>query len=120
LGIGAQQAAAGLDFLFNLGTGNTVMILLVVAITGVAIWSIIRGLEGGVKLLSQVNMGLALLLLAFVIAVGPSIDIFNGFFLNIAAYGAHLPALSMPFAREDVNFTQGWTTFYWAWWISWS
>jgi BCCT family betaine/carnitine transporter len=26
----------------------------------------------------------------------------------------------MPFGREDANFSQGWTAFYWAWWISWS
>ena len=25
-----------------------------------------------------------------------------------------------PFGREDANFSQGWTSFYWAWWISWS
>lgn len=120
LGIGAQQAAAGLNFLFSLGTGNTVMILLIIAITCVAIWSIIRGLEGGVKLLSQVNMGLALLLLVFIILVGPTVAILGGFFRNIAAYGVNLPALAMPFGREDSNFTQGWTAFYWAWWISWS
>jgi betaine/carnitine transporter, BCCT family len=120
LGIGAQQAAGGLDFLFGLGTANTVLIVLILAITLVAIWSIARGLEGGIKLLSQVNMGLALALLAFVIIVGPSVAILTGFFENLLAYGTNLPALAMPFGREDANFTQGWTAFYWAWWISWS
>lgn len=120
LGIGAQQAAGGLDFLFNVGTANAVLILLIIAITAVAIWSIARGLEGGVKLLSQVNMGLALALLAFIIIVGPSVAIVTGFFKNMLAYGVNLPALAMPFGREDVNFSQGWTAFYWAWWISWS
>ena len=43
-----------------------------------------------------------------------------GFFENLGAYLTHLPALSNPVGREDVNFTQGWTAFYWAWWISWS
>lgn len=120
LGIGAEQAAAGLDFLFSVGSGNAVLILLIIAITAVAIWSIVRGLEGGVKLLSQVNMGLALALLAFIILVGPTVAIATGFVQNMLAYGANLPALSMPFGREDANFSQGWTAFYWAWWISWS
>ncbi|MBS1303303.1 BCCT family transporter [Loktanella sp. SALINAS62] len=120
LGIGAEQAAAGLDFLFSVGSGNAVLILLIIAITAVAIWSIARGLESGVKLLSQVNMGLALALLAFIIIVGPSVAIATGFFKNMLAYGANFPALSMPFGREDANFSQGWTAFYWAWWISWS
>ncbi|MFU8883271.1 MAG: BCCT family transporter [Rhodobacterales bacterium] len=120
LGIGAQQASGGLDFLFSLGTSNAVLIMLIFVITAIAIVSILRGLDGGVKVLSQVNMGLAALLLVFIIAVGPTLSILTGFFANLAAYGQNLPALSMPFGREDSNFASGWTAFYWAWWISWS
>jgi BCCT family betaine/carnitine transporter len=120
LGIGAQQASAGLNFLFGFGTGNSMLILLIIVITLIAIGSIIRGLDGGVKVLSEVNMGLATLLLFFIIIAGPTIAILTGFWENLLAYGQYLPALSMPFAREDANFAQGWTAFYWAWWISWS
>lgn len=120
LGIGAQQAAAGLNFLFGLGTGNSMLILLIIVITLIAIGSILRGLDGGVRVLSEINMGLAALLLVFVIVMGPTWAILTGFFDNLLAYGRYLPALSMPFAREDANFSQGWTAFYWAWWISWS
>lgn len=120
LGIGAQQAAAGLNFLFGLGTGNSMLILLIIVITLIAIGSIVRGLDGGVKVLSQVNMGLATALLLFIIIAGPTVAILIGFFDNLLAYVQYLPALSMPFAREDANFSQGWTAFYWAWWISWS
>jgi betaine/carnitine transporter, BCCT family len=120
IGIGAQQASAGLDFLFGLGSTNTVLIVLIIVITAIAIVSILRGLDGGVKLLSQVNMALAALLLFFIIAVGPTLEILSGFFANLGAYAQNLPALSMPFGREDSNFASGWTGFYWAWWISWS
>ncbi|WP_322894560.1 MULTISPECIES: BCCT family transporter [unclassified Yoonia] len=120
LGIGAQQASAGLNFLFGLGTGNSMLILLIIVITLIAIGSIVRGLDGGVKVLSEVNMGLAILLLLFIIIAGPTVAILTGFFDNLLAYGQYLPALSMPFGREDANFSQGWTAFYWAWWISWS
>ena len=119
LGIGAQQAAAGLHFLFGLSTGNPMLILLIIVITLVAIVSVVRGLEGGVKVLSELNMGLAALLLLFVILVGP-LAILTGFFDNLMAYGRYLPELAMPFGREDANFAGGWTAFYWAWWISWS
>ena len=85
--IGAQQAAAGLNLLFGLGTGNSMLILLIIVITLIAIGSIIRGLEGGVKVLSEVNMGLAALLLAFVVLAGPTLAILTGFFDNLLAYG---------------------------------
>ncbi|OOF20770.1 BCCT transporter [Salinivibrio sp. IB574] len=120
LGLGASQASAGLHYLFDTPLGNTTEVLLVMGITGMAILSVVAGVDKGVKRLSEVNMLLALLLLIFVIAVGPTLAILTGFFGNLAAYLENLPALSMPFAREDANFTQGWTSFYWAWWISWS
>ena len=120
LGLGASQASAGLHYLFDWPQGNTTQILLVIGITAIALTSVLAGLEAGVKRLSEINMLLAALLLLFVIIVGPTLAIASGFVANLAAYLQHLPALANPLGREDVNFSQGWTAFYWAWWISWS
>jgi len=120
LGLGASQASAGLNYLFGVPTGPTTEILLVIGITAIALVSVLAGLEAGVKRLSQINMTLAALLLLFVIIVGPTVAILTGFVANLAAYFQHLPALANPVGREDANFAQGWTAFYWAWWISWS
>ncbi|MGF1723935.1 BCCT family transporter [Photobacterium nomapromontoriensis] len=120
LGYGASQAATGLNFLFDIPMTETTQIVLIVIITALALMSVVAGLDSGVKRLSEINMALAALLLLFVIVVGPTMAIFTGFFDNIGAYLSNITALSMPFGREDVNFTQGWTAFYWAWWISWS
>ena len=65
-------------------------------------------------------MVLAIGLLIFVIAVGPTLSILTGFFANLGAYARELLPLSNPFGRTDDSFRHGWTTFYWAWWISWS
>ncbi|APR03223.1 BCCT family transporter [Thauera chlorobenzoica] len=120
LGYGAAQASSGLHFLFDVPLGNTTQIVLVIGITAIALFSVVAGLDAGVKRLSEINMILAVLLMLFVIAVGPTSDILGGFFANLGAYVQHLPALSNPVGREDANFSQGWTAFYWAWWISWS
>lgn len=120
LGFGATQANAGLNELFGLPVSTTSQVVLITAITAVALVSVVRGLDGGVKILSEVNMGLAALLLIFVLLVGPTIAILTGFADSLIAYVQYLPALSNPIGREDVNFSQGWTAFYWAWWISWS
>ncbi|WP_415248148.1 BCCT family transporter [Thauera sp.] len=120
LGFGAAQASSGLNFLFDVPLGTTTQIVLIIGITAIALGSVVSGLDAGVKLLSEINMILALLLLLFVIAVGPTLDILGGFFANLGAYLQHLPALSNPVGRDDANFLQGWTAFYWAWWISWS
>ncbi|MGE0351000.1 BCCT family transporter [Hydrogenophaga sp.] len=120
LGLGASQAAAGLNHLFGVPLGETTQIVLVIGITAIALISVLAGLDAGVKRLSEINMVLAILLLVFVIAVGPTIAILTGFFDNLGAYLQYLPALANPVNRDDANFSQGWTAFYWAWWISWS
>ena len=120
LGIGAQQASAGLDFLFGFPSSTGGMIALIIVITAIATVSVVAGMDKGVKRLSELNMGLAFLLLLFVIVVGPTWQIITGFFKNLLAYVEYLPALSNPIGREDDNFRHGWTAFYWAWWISWS
>ncbi|MGR3464239.1 BCCT family transporter [Limimaricola sp.] len=148
LGFGAEQAIAGMDFLF--GTGSTaentravfglsynnpllnpegdevgrsgagLKILLIIGITAIALVSVMAGLDGGVKRASEINMFLAFALLLFVLFVGPTGTIISTFFGSLWAYVTNFPALSQPFGREDANFSQGWTAFYWAWWISWS
>ena len=120
LGLGATQAATGLDHLFGIPSGETTNVLLIIGITAIALISVLRGMDGGVKRLSEINMVLAFLLLVFVVAVGPTVAIATGFFANLAAYAEYLLPLSNPVGRSDANFSQGWTSFYWAWWISWS
>ncbi|HAI31334.1 BCCT family transporter [Thalassospira tepidiphila] len=120
LGFGAEQANAGLDYLFGISVSDTSKVFLIIGITGVALISVLAGLDAGVKRLSEINMVLAALLLLFVVLVGPTMDIITGFFTSLVAYVEYLPALSNPVGREDANFSQGWTSFYWAWWISWS
>jgi len=94
--------------------------VLIVGITIVALGSVLMGLDGGVKRLSELNMGLALILLIFVIVVGPTVAIFSGFFNGLGSYIVNVIPLSNFVGREDLDFMHGWTTFYWAWWISWS
>lgn len=120
LGFGAEQANAGLNFLFGIPATDTTKVILIACITGTALISVVAGLDAGVKRLSEINMVLATLLLLFVIIVGPTLAIITGFFNNLVAYVEYLPALSNFVGREDKNFFDGWTAFYWAWWISWS
>ena len=120
LGFGAEQAAGGIEYLFGIEATDTAMVVLIFMITAVALVSVVAGLDAGVKRLSEINMVLAIVLMLFFLIVGPTMLIVTGIFENTAAYVAQLVPLSNPFGREDLNFMHGWTTFYWAWWISWS
>lgn len=145
LGLGATQVASGLTEVFGTGSGeegtrnflgflwgnsaenaagvensSLLLVLIITFITAIALVSVLRGLDGGVKVLSEINMGLAALLLVFVFVAGPSMSILGDFVNGLIGYAKQIVPLSNPFGREDTGFLHGWTTFYWAWWISWS
>ena len=120
LGLGAQQAASGLNFLFGIDGGLNTQIAIIVVITIIALISVMRGIDGGVKVLSNINMGMAVVLLLFVMVAGGLIALASNIGNTVSAYGQYLLPLSNPFGREDETFYHGWTIFFWAWWISWS
>merc|ERR1711969_188328 len=120
LGFGAQQANAGLNHVFGLPIGPTMQVIIITCITGIALVSVLRGLDGGVKVLSEINMAIAAVLLLFVLFAGPTMVILSDFVTGLGAYLVDVVPLSNPVGRDDTGFVQGWTSFYWAWWISWS
>jgi BCCT family betaine/carnitine transporter len=120
LGYGATQASAGLNYVFGVEATTEIQVVIIIVVTAVAVGSVVRGLDGGVKLLSEFNMGLAFLLFLFVLTVGATTDILAIFFKGLTSYVVNLPALSNWIGREDTDYFHGWTTLYWAWWIAWS
>jgi BCCT family betaine/carnitine transporter len=118
--LGAQQANAGLNYLFDVEVGATTQTILIACITLIALASVVAGLDKGVKRLSEANIILALILLLAVIILGPTTEIIKGFFTNTVAYAKNIIPLSNWIGREDTGFLHDWTTFYWAWWIAWS
>lgn len=120
IGLGATQAASGLGYIFDFEPNIWLQIALVGSMTGLAILSVLRGLDGGIKFLSNMNMVMALGLLLFVIVAGPTTLIMTSMGENLVAYIADTPALTNWIGRADQQWFHDWTIFYWAWWISWS
>jgi betaine/carnitine transporter, BCCT family len=120
LGFGAEQVAAGLNYLFDVPATNFTKVLLIAGITSMAIASVVAGLNAGVKRVSEITMLLALLLAVVVLFSGPTTTLLETIPHNLASYVQNLPAFSSWTGRDDLEFVHGWTTFYWAWWISWS
>lgn len=120
LGFGAKQANAGFQYVFDVPISVTVQVILILTITFFATISVVRGLEGGIKLLSQINMIAAFLLLLFVIFAAGLLDTVKNLGTGLIAYVENIIPLSLPHERTDTDYMQGWTAFYWAWWISWS
>ncbi|WP_278405010.1 BCCT family transporter [Pseudoalteromonas ruthenica] len=119
LGLGAQQASAGINHVFGSDGDIGMQVGVIAGVTLLAIVSVVRGIDGGVKLLSNVNMAIAFALLVFVGLVGFAAAMGN-VPNTIMGYVENIIPLSNPHGREDEAWLHGWTVFYWAWWISWS
>lgn len=120
LGLGAQQAASGMHVLFDFENGISLQIIIIMAVSLAAIISVLRGLDGGVKVLSNINVGFAFCLMCFVFLFGPTEYLTNALVNNAAYYVQYFIPLSEMMDRSDAEWQQAWTVFYWAWWISWS
>ncbi|WP_432474548.1 BCCT family transporter [Amphritea sp. HPY] len=120
LGLGASQASGGLNFLFGIDNNISTQIGIIIAVSAIAIFSVIRGLDGGVKVLSNINMIIAGVLLLFIVVAGSVTAFFGNFFGILTSYASDIIPLSNWVGREDDKFYTGWTVFYWAWWVSWS
>lgn len=120
LGLGAEQITGGLHYLFGVPTGDATKVVVISVIIGIALVSVVAGLDKGVKRLSELNMGMAAGLWLFVLVAGPTLVILPRIWQSIVDYLYYLPSLSNWIGRTDVAFVHDWTVFYWAWWIAWS
>ncbi|WP_414075957.1 BCCT family transporter [Staphylococcus pseudintermedius] len=123
LGFGALQISEGLNFLFNIPANFTTQILIIIMATALFIWSTWSGLSKGIKMLSNINMILAFIVLVVVFIIGPTLYILNMFTNSLGHYIAHFFDMSLRLTinnPEKSQWIQNWTVFYWAWWISWA
>ncbi|ADH99082.1 BCCT family transporter [Salisediminibacterium selenitireducens] len=120
-GMSTMQVGSGLSQLFNLETTITMYMVIIVAVTVVFLFSVMSGLNKGMRYLSISNLGLAGVLLLVAIAVGPTVFVFEHIILTAGQYVTQLPSLSFDTTPYTDNEWMGeWTLFYWAWVISWS
>ncbi len=123
LGFGAVQINAGLNYLFGLSVGTKSQFFIIGVVTILFVASAWTGLSKGIKYLSNTNLVIALLLLVFIVILGPTLLIFNMFTDSFGGYIGNIIKMSFstaPLNAENRAWLDGWTIFYWAWWISWA
>ncbi len=121
VGLGTLQINSGLAELFGIEEGRLVQILIIAAVSAVAITSVAVGLDRGIKRLSNFNIIVAVALLCFVVVTGPTLMLLKGTIESAGSYLAWLPELAFwNDTMNDSGWQNSWTVFYWAWTITWS
>ncbi|SPX85009.1 Glycine betaine transporter BetP [Moraxella ovis] len=121
LGLGVMQLETGLGLLFGIEPSLVFKIALIAAITACAAFSVMAGLDKGVKRLSDITIIGTIIMLVFMMVAGPTQFILDSFVENIGNYAGNLITLGLwNEAFVATNWQASWTIFYWAWWVSWS
>ncbi|MCF7791396.1 MAG: BCCT family transporter [Victivallales bacterium] len=121
LGLGVMQVNSGLAHLNILSSSTLNQVILIIAITLMATISVVSGVGRGIRRLSELNLFLGLILLAFVFFAGPTTFLLRAFAANV---GNYLQTFLITTFQTDIfhgtKFQKTWTLFYWGWWIAWS
>ncbi|WP_243697076.1 BCCT family transporter [Labedella endophytica] len=124
LGLGVLQIGAGLSSAGLVEPSDLLSVILIIAITGCVLFSVLSGVTKGMKWLSNINLVLAALLVVFILIVGPTQFLLREFVQSIGTYLQSFVGLSFSvsaYAGAEGEAWQGsWSTFYWGWWISWA
>ena len=121
LGLGASQINEGLGRVFGLPNGLPVQIVIIAVITVLFTLSALSGVNKGIRYISEITMGLSVLLAIYVFVAGPTSFISNLFFRSVGQYANDFFAMSLitPSTGDDLQWMQWWTYFMMAWWLSW-
>ncbi len=126
LGLGTSQINAGLTHLFGVPDSVGAKVIIITVLTVVAVWSIVRGLDRGVRILSNLNIGMAVGLMLFVLFFGDTVFLLRQIIESIGVYAQNIIPLSFwndamsQFTEEGWGWQIDWTVFYWAWTVTWS
>ncbi|WP_426046022.1 BCCT family transporter [Brevundimonas sp. TSPC3-1] len=121
LGFGVSQMNSGLTYLLGIPNTPWVQVGLIAVVMAAATASVMSGVGKGVRRLSELNLTLAVLLMLFVLVVGPTNFLFKALVQNFGLYLDHFFERTFTlYAYEPRAWMADWTLFYWAWWIAWS
>ncbi|GAA4833215.1 BCCT family transporter [Garicola koreensis] len=121
LGLGALQINGGISRVFGIPENAVWQLVIIGVVGGAAMISVALGLDRGIKVLSNVNIWVAIGLLVFILVTGSTLFVLQGTIEAAGSYLINLPELALwNDAFADSGWQDSWTVFYWAWTISWS
>ncbi|EPF87892.1 MULTISPECIES: BCCT family transporter [Acinetobacter] len=121
LAIGVLQINAGLHKVFDIEVSVTVQFILMISLSSIATFSVVRGIGTGMRRLSEVNIILSILLILILMFIGPARYITNSYIEGIGNYTSHFIGMSLwSDAQKDSEWQNWWTAFYWLWWPTWA
>lgn len=121
LALGVLQINSGLNTVFGVGINTTVQFVLMISLSSIATFSVVRGIGTGMRRISELNIILSIILIIILMCIGPARYITNSYVEGLGNYTANFVSMSLwTDAQKDSEWQNWWTAFYWLWWSTWA
>ena len=118
LGLGTVQITGGLQYVYGIQDTTLLEVIIIAAITALFTLATLSGLGKAMQIVADVKVYLSIAFMVFIFIFGGAVFICNIFVTDLGGYLQNFIAKSL--WMENGDFVQGWTIFYWAWWIAWA
>ncbi|BCB08437.1 choline transporter [Vreelandella venusta] len=122
LGLGVSQMAVGLERLIGVDPGLNTQLMLIAGISAISILSAVSGVRAGIRLISEMNIWVSLVVVSIFLIAGPTLWLIMAFGETMLDYAINFIPMGLWYADEEgtAAWQQGWTIFYWGWWLAWA
>ena len=118
LGLGAIQITGGLTYVYGMEITTLITCGIIAVITALFTLATLSGLGKAMQIVANVKVYLSVAFMVFIFVFGGAVFICNTFVTDLGGYFQNFIHKSL--WMENGDFVQGWTVFYWAWWIAWA
>ena len=118
LGLGASQIVGGLGYVYGIESTTFLTVIIIAVITALFTLATVSGLQKGMQLVADIKIWISIAFMIFIFLFGGAVFICDIFTTSLGGYLGNLIHKSL--WMENASFVQGWTVFYWAWWIAWA
>ncbi len=122
LGLGVSQMSVGLERLIGVDPGINTQLILIAGISVISILSAVSGVQRGIKVISEWNIIISVMVIGFFLFGGPTTWLLSLFAESLGDYLVNFVQMGLWFPEEEgpASWQNGWTVFYWGWWLAWA
>lgn len=118
LGLGSSQIATGIQYIWGIKATPGMISIIIAVMTVLFTLTTMSGLHKAMQAAANIKVWLSIAFMVFIFLFGGMVFILNTFTNSIGGYLQNFIGQSL--WMGNISWLNGWTIFYWAWWIAWA
>ena len=118
LGLGSSQIATGIQYIWGIPANTMTISVIIAVMTALFTLATMSGLHSAMQAVNNIKVWLSIAFMVFIFLFGGTVYILNTFTHTLGDYIQNF--VGQTFWMGNIEWLNGWTIFYWAWWIAWA